>query len=180
MANILVVSGSVRPESINSKIMPIVVSRLEEKGAQATIADLGEYNLPFFNAPVSPTAPDFKPTEPSVIKWTNAIDEADGVVFVTPEYNHNLNPLQLNAIDWIGKEWQDKPIALIGYGWTSGAGQAHDAAREALAVNLNAKVGSTQANLFFMKDISPEGELINTEDAFEKIDASIDEMLEMI
>ena len=64
---------------------------------------------------------------------------------------------ELNAVEWIGKEWEDKPVSLIGYGWRSGASQAHATAREALAVNLKANVLDTQANLFFMKDFSPTG-----------------------
>ena len=72
-----------------------------------------------------------------------------------------MSPVQLNAVDWIGKEWKEKPVALVGYGWGTGGGQAHDAAREALAVNLGANVGETQANLFFMKDINPDGSLID-------------------
>ena len=103
--------------------------------------------------------------------------DADGVVFVTPEYNHTMSPVQLNAIDWIGKEWTSKPIALIGYGWGTGGAQAHATAREALGVNLNAKVGETQTNLFFMKDINPDGSVIDQDSVIKKIGATIDELL---
>ena len=90
-----------------------------------------------------------------------------------------MSPVQLNAVDWIGKEWEDKPVALIGYGWRSGAGQAHATAREALAVNLKAKVGDEQANLFFMKDLNPDGTVADVEAVQGKIGASLDELLEM-
>lgn len=98
---------------------------------------------------------------------------AEAIVFVTPEYNHNMSPVQLNAVDWIGKEWKDKPVALIGYGWRTGGGQAHDAAREALAVNLGAKVSEIQANLFFTKDIAPDGSIIDEATINEKIDQAL-------
>ena len=51
-----------------------------------------------------------------MIAWTKLVAEADGVLLLTPEYNHTMTPVQLNAVDWIGKEWEDKPVALVGYG----------------------------------------------------------------
>ena len=179
MANILVVTGSVRPNSANSKVVPVVVAAAEAKGAAVTVADLGELNLPFFNDPVPPSAPEFASTDDRVQTWTKMVADADGVVLVTPEYNHTMSPVQLNAIDWVFKEWEDKPVALIGYGWRSGAGQAHATAREALAVNLKAKVGDEQANMFFMKDLNPDGSVLDKATVEGKIGAAIDELLEV-
>lgn len=180
MANILVVTGSVRPNSANSNVVPVVVDTLKERGAEVTIADLAELDLPFFNDAVIPSDPAFAPSDERVQRWTRLVAEADGVALVTPEYNHTMSPVQLNAVDWIGKEWKDKPVALIGYGWRSGAGQAHATAREALAVNLKAKIGDDQVNLFFMKDLNPDGTVIDREAVHGKIGASIDELLGMV
>ncbi len=180
MANILVVTGSVRPNSANSKVVPVVVDALEAKGQTVTIADLKEINLPFFDAPVPPTSPDFTPSNDAARQWTQLVADADGVVLVTPEYNHTMSPVQLNAIDWVGKEWEDKPVALIGYGWRSGAAQAHATAREALAVNLKAKIGDDETNMFFMQDLNADGSVLNAESVSAKINASIDELIEMI
>lgn len=177
MSNILVVTGSVRPNSVNEKVVPLVVAELEAQGASVTIADLKQIDLPFFDDPLPPTAPDFAPTSEAAKQWTQMVVDADGVVFVTPEYNHTLTPLQINAIDWIGKEWEAKPVSLVGYGWGTGGGQAHDTAREALAVNLKAKVNDTQANLFFMKDINPDGTLVEGGEAPAKITAAVSALL---
>jgi NAD(P)H-dependent FMN reductase len=157
MPHILVVTGSIRPNNVNQKVVPLVVAELEAQGADVTIADLGVLNLPFFDDPHPPTSPDFAPTHETVLTWTEQVKNADGVVFVAPEYNHTLSPIQINAVDWIGKEWADKPIGLIGYGWTSGGAQALDAAREALAVVLSARVAETQAALYFGKHLGPDG-----------------------
>jgi NAD(P)H-dependent FMN reductase len=177
MANILVVTGSVRPNSVNEKMVPYVVDAAKAKGATVTVANLKELDLPFFDDVHSPTAPDFAPTHEQVKKWTQLVVDAEGVLFVTPEYNHTMSPVQMNAIDWIGKEWQGKPIALIGYGWRSGGEQAHMTAREALAVNLKANVLDTQTNLYFMRDLSPDGTIIDAEAVKEKVSATIDELL---
>ena len=179
MANILVVTGSVRPSSANSKVVPVVVEALQAKGAAVTVADLAELNLPFFDDVTVPSDPNFAPTNERVLAWTKLVDDSDGVVLVTPEYNHTMSPVQLNAVDWIGKEWADKPVALVGYGWRSGAGQAHATAREALAVNLKARVGDNQANLFFTKELNPDGSVADDAAVGEKIGAALDELLAM-
>lgn len=180
MANILVLTGSLRPNSVNEKIVPIVVSQLESKNATVTIADLKELNLPFYDDSHPSLSPDFSPTDENVNRWTAMIEQADGVVLVTPEYNHTMNAAQLNAITWVGKEWQNKPVALIGYGWSGGA-QAHVTARETLANSgLKASVGSDQANLVFKNDIELDGSVLDQSAVTSKIDAALDEILEMI
>jgi len=178
--SILVVTGSVRPNNVNEKIVLLVREQLNKKGANVIIANLGELGLPFFDSPYAPTNPAFAPSDERVQKWTAMVDTADGVVFVTPEYNHTMSPVQLNAIDWIGKEWIDKHIALIGYGWTSGGGKAHDTAREALAANLKANVGEKQTNLFFTKDISPDGTVIDEAGVTSKISETLNELIAAI
>ncbi|MEO7904472.1 MAG: NAD(P)H-dependent oxidoreductase [Candidatus Saccharimonadales bacterium] len=177
MSTILVVTGSARPNSVNEKVVPLVVAELQKQGADATVADLKALNLPFFDAPTPPSAPDFVPEHESAKQWTKLVADADGVVFVSPEYNHTLSPIQLNAIDWIGKEWEGKRVALVGYGWTSGAGQAHATAREALAVNLKAKIGDVQTNMYFMKDLNPDGTVADSELVDGKIAATVAELL---
>ncbi len=180
MSYVLVVTGSVRPNSVNEKIVPLVVAELEAQGAEVKIANLKEMNLPFYDAPLPPTSPDFVATNDAALAWTKLVDEAEGVVFVTPEYNHTMSPVQLNAIDWIGKEWEDKPIGLVGYGWSSGAHQSHATAREALAVNLKANVGDEQTNLYFMKDLNPDGTVADEAAVMGKITATITELLEVV
>lgn len=180
MTKILIVTGSVRPNSANEKVVPIVSELLNARDAEVTVADLRELDLPFFDNPVPPSDKSFAPTDQRVVTWTELVREADGVVFVTPEYNHTMSPVQLNAIDWIFKEWEDKPVALVGYGWRSGAGQAHATAREALAVNLKARVGDDQTNLFFMKDLNADGSVADKESVDAKISKSLDELFELI
>ncbi len=177
MPNILVVTGSIRPNSVNEKIVPLVTKQLEDKGATVTIADLKELNLPFYDAPTPSLVPDFAPSDERVQRWTAMVEGADGVVLVTPEYNHTMNALQLNAVTWVGKEWQDKPVALVGYGW-SGGSRAHITARETLANSgLKARVGEKQANLAFKKEIDVDGSALDEAGTSEKISTALDELL---
>ncbi len=179
MPNILVVTGSVRPNSVNEKIVPYVVAEVEAQGGTPIIADLKEINLPFFDGPMSPLAPDFEATNDAAKQWTKMVDDADGVILVTPEYNHTMSPVQLNAIDWIGKEWAGKPVELVGYGW-SGARQSHATAREALAVNLKANIGDVQTNLAFTKELNTDGTIIDEPAIQAAIAATVTELISHI
>jgi NAD(P)H-dependent FMN reductase len=176
MSSILVVTGSVRPNSVNEIITPLVVAEAEKQGATVTVANLKELALPFFDAPVPPASPDFTPEHEGVIEWTKLVAEADGVILVTPEYNHTMTPVQLNAIDWIANEWKAKKVGLVGYGW-NGAHQSHATAREVLAVNLKAIVGDDQTNLHFTQEISPDGSILDAEKITESIAATVAEVI---
>ena len=180
MSDILVVTGSVRPNSANQKVVPQVVSVVEAKGMTAIVADLGELNLPFFDSLTPPSSPNFTVTNESVKRWTELVAKADGVVLVTPEYNHTMSPVQLNAIDWISKEWRGKPVALVGYGMRSGATQAHATAREALASVLGARVANSQTNLYIWRDIEIDGSVIDEASVKSKIGTTIDELIELV
>lgn len=178
MANILVLTGSLRPNSVNEKVVPLVVKQLEDKNAKVTVADLKELDLPMYDASSPSLSPDFNPTDQRVQRWTGMVEQADGVVLVTPEYNHTMNAAQLNAVTWIGKEWNEKPVALVGYGW-SGGSKAHVTARETLANSgLKAKVGEKQANLTFKSELETDGSTLNEASVNEKIDSALSELLE--
>jgi chromate reductase, NAD(P)H dehydrogenase (quinone) len=51
-----------------------------------------------------------------VKELTNAIRAADGVIFITPEYNFTIPGALKNALDWISRSddqpFKDKPVAI--------------------------------------------------------------------
>ncbi len=161
MTNILVVTGSARPNSVNSKVVPVVAGVIEENSSTAIIADLAELNLPFMDSEFPPSHPNFETSHENVKQWAKMIENSDGVIFVMPEYNHTMAPIQLNAIDWVSKQWQEKPVAFVSYGWKAGGKLATATANEALINTLKAKTGEKQVNLFFTKDINTDGSLIS-------------------
>ena len=81
--------------------------------------------------------------------------ESDGVVLLTPEYNHGTSGILKNAIDWLAAEWVEKPVAVIGYGWS---GAVHGIANAVESTkHLKAAVVPETASLFFMKTIGVDG-----------------------
>lgn len=175
MSKILVVISSARKGRVADQIFTYVKSDLETRqNVELTVADLSEISLPFFNNEHSPASPDYAPTEPAVIVWQELVTNSDGVIFLTPEYNHTVNAIQKNAIDSLKVEWEGKPVALIGYGWT-GASLAIETLNEVLPF-LKADLKQNPAMLSFMKDINPDGTLLDEASVTEKIKTAIDEI----
>jgi NAD(P)H-dependent FMN reductase len=85
--------------------------------------DLKELVLPFFDEPLSPFSmkregQDY--TNPQGKAWAERVAKTEGVIIVTPEYNHGYPGVLKNALDWVGPEWVDKPVGFISYGGISG------------------------------------------------------------
>lgn len=179
MTKVLVVTGSVRPNSVNAHIVPLVADKLRVEGVEVEVADVGKLDLPFYNSPLHPMMEEFEPTHPGVVAWTNMVEASDAVVFVTPEYNHNPTPVQLNAIDWIAKAWRDKPIGIVAYGVSSGGGLASAGLRSAFDL-MKARQTESTANLYLEKDISRQGEVLNQGNVDREIDAVTDQVLALV
>ena len=120
MAKIAVVVGSTRQGRQTGKLAKWVMKGLEGK-AEAELLDLREYPLPFLDEPISPRYNPNRTPEPATQKWLDKIATFDGYVFVTPEYNRSTSAVLKNAIDVLGHESDDKPVALVGHGTTGGA-----------------------------------------------------------
>ena len=51
-----------------------------------------------------------------VLDWADRISSADGVIFVTPEYNYSVPGVMKNTIDWLSRlkpgPFEGKPVAI--------------------------------------------------------------------
>ena len=62
--------------------------------------------------------------------WANRIGRAEGFLIVTPEYNHGYPGVLKNALDWVGREWVDKPVAYVSYGNITGGARSVEQLRQ--------------------------------------------------
>ena len=83
------------------------------------IVDLKQWDLPLFAGAHPPATGIYD--QPKQKKWADKIAQAHAFIFISPEYNHGYSPALKNALDYVGKEWQGKPAAFIGYGATNGS-----------------------------------------------------------
>ena len=92
MTRLLFIPGSLREISSSRALTRTLVDRLGD-GIEAEVADPGA--LPHYNADIA--------DDPAVAAFNAAVAGADGVVFVTPEYNYSLPGVLKNAIDWASR-----------------------------------------------------------------------------
>lgn len=109
--NVLGVSGSLRRDSHNRKLLRAAGFRLPP-GVQFSEYDRLKL-IPPFDEDDEPDAP------PAVVDWRAAIQEADAILFATPEYNSSIPGQLKNAIDWGSRPFSEtvlrnKPVAVIG------------------------------------------------------------------
>ncbi len=120
---ITIVVGSLRKESVNRKVAHAICALAGDR-LDCTIVEIGD--LPLFNQDIESDPP---------AAWTDfkaAIAGADGVLFVTPEYNRSIPGALKNAIDVgsrpYGKSvFAKKPAAVVtaSPGGTGGFGCNH-------------------------------------------------------
>lgn len=122
MINIKVIIGSTREGRYGDKVGAWIASELGKRDTLSVeVLDLRDYEMPFFNETVSPLYKQEPYKNEAVARFTGKIAEGDAFVVVTPEYNHGTSGVLKNAIDWVGQEWGNKPVAFVGYGSVGGA-----------------------------------------------------------
>lgn len=112
MAHVLGISGSLRRDSYNTRLLRSAAELLPE-GSSLTLAE-GTADIPFFNEDVLAAGPPA-----SVVDFKAAVAAADAVLIATPEYNWGVPAFTKNLIDWLSRPMPAnplirKPIALIG------------------------------------------------------------------
>lgn len=110
MKTVAVIVGSLRRESINRKLAQAVI-RLAAGRLDMRLVEIGD--LPLYNEDLWESPPG------AVLRMKREVEAADGVLFVTPEYNRSFTPAIKNVVDWGTRpwgrnSWAAKPAAIIG------------------------------------------------------------------
>lgn len=135
---ILVIVGTTRQGRFSEKAASYILREASKlKEIEVELVDLRDYPLPFFDESVPPSmleAAKHEYQNDIVRKWTRKIDEADGFIIITAEYNHGYPAVLKNALDYVFKGWNKKPVGFVGYGST-GASRAIEQLKE-VAIEL--------------------------------------------
>lgn len=120
MVNIGIIIGSTRPgrngEAIGRWVYEIAKQR---KDSIYEIVDIAAYRLPLLDEPMPAAFGEY--TKPHTKAWSEKIQQFDGYIFVTPEYNHSIPGALKNAIDYLYREWNNKAAGIVGYGMAGGS-----------------------------------------------------------
>jgi chromate reductase len=110
---VLGISGSLRRDSHNTRLLRAAGELAEEHGAEFEVFD-GLKAIPPYDED-----DDVGGGPPAVASFRHAVADADAVLFATPEYNSSIPGALKNAVDWASRPlatspFRNKPVAVIG------------------------------------------------------------------
>ncbi|MGQ7635396.1 NADPH-dependent FMN reductase [Streptococcus suis] len=163
--------GTNSARSTNRKLLQYIKQHFADK-ADIELVEIRD--LPVFNKPANRELPE------SVKELVAKIESADGVIIGTPEYDHSIPAVLMNALAWVSYgvyPMLNKPVMITGasYG-TLGSSRAQLQLRQILnAPELKATVLPDEFLLSHsMKAFDTNGELIDLEIS-QKLDAIFDD-----
>ncbi len=109
--NIGIIVGSISSTSINRRLANALVKLAPQADLELTEIPIAA--LPFYSADNDGAIPA------EAASFKSAVEAADGVIIVTPEYNRSVPGVLKNALDTASRPWGDnsfagKPSAVIG------------------------------------------------------------------
>ncbi len=109
MKQLLFISCSVRRERRSHGVAVYLSGLAERTGlARVKLLDLKAANFPLFEERLQ-----YLPDPPAgAVEFGKAVQDADAVIIVSPEYNFSVPAATKNAIDLLSQEWKGKPVAI--------------------------------------------------------------------
>jgi NAD(P)H-dependent FMN reductase len=175
---LLIIISSTRPGRIG---VPVANWFVEQAGAhggfELELADLYELDLPLLDEPNHPRLRQY--TREHTRAWSETVDDADAVVFVTAEYNHSYTAALKNAIDYLHHEWRHKPLGFVSYGGVAAGTRAMQALKPvAIALALVPVVAAVNIP-FVQQFLSDDGAIVGNDVMVEAASAMLGELMTM-
>ena len=105
---LVLMGGSLRPASLNGRLLGHLARELEGRGHQITAFKGGALRLPLYEDGLAPSA--------ETQALYQALLNAQGLVIVSPEYNAGIPGHLKNAVDWLStlkpSPWPGLPVLL--------------------------------------------------------------------
>ena len=95
---ILVFAGSARSASLNKRLAAAAARAAQAAGAQATLLDLREYELPLYDGDL-----EQRGLPPKLAELKALFKAHHGLLLACPEYNGSITPLLKNTLDWVSR-----------------------------------------------------------------------------
>jgi azobenzene reductase len=110
MIKISLIIGSVRMGRQTHKTGQYVAKKLSERqGVTVEILDLLDYNFPVMEERMG-----LHPNPPARLEeFSKKLSDSDAIVLVSPEYNGSYSGSLKNVLDYFGKEYKKKVMAVV-------------------------------------------------------------------
>ncbi|WP_077489584.1 NADPH-dependent FMN reductase [Sinomonas mesophila] len=174
MTKIAIVTGSTRPGRNNQQVAEWVLERAQQRTeAEFELVDIADFNLPLLNEAMPAAYQSYG--HEATKEFSARIDEFDGYVFVTPEYNHSIAPALANALSYLNAEFANKAAGIVSYGSAFGV-RAAEHLRGILSELQVAHVQKTGMFSLFT-DFKDFAEFAPTERQAASVDPMLDQLL---
>jgi NAD(P)H-dependent FMN reductase len=175
---LLVIIASTRPGRIGVPVANWFMEQAAAHGGfELELVDLFELDLPLLDEPNHPKLQEY--TKDHTRAWSETVDSADAVVFVTAEYNHSYTAALKNAIDFLHHEWRHKPLGFVSYGGVAAGTRAMQALKPvAIALALIPIVAAVNIP-FVQQFLTDDGVIVGNDVMVEAAAAMLDELLQM-
>lgn len=111
MAKIALIVGSVRRDRQGIKVARWMNEKLKNSNHMVFFIDPLELNLPLLDRMYKEMV---DPSE-EMKSLRNKMNDAEGYLAVTPEYNHSTSSAMKNTLDYFLEEYYFKPSAIVSY-----------------------------------------------------------------
>jgi len=152
--------GSLSSTSINRRLSRALIALAPD---DLEFFEIGIGELPLFS-------PDFEPEMPQVaLDFKAAVESADGILIVSPEYNRSIPGALKNAIDWGSRprnrnSFARKPTAIIGASTGSIGTAVMQSSMRAVLSYLDApQLNSPEGYITFKPDVYGEDGTVHDE-----------------
>lgn len=109
MFKITILYGAIREGRLSIREARALETALKNSGkAEVTFIDVKVHQLPVMENRLK----DMDNPPDNLLYISNALENADGIIFVTPEYNNSYSGALKNTVDYFTKEWAKKPIGI--------------------------------------------------------------------
>lgn len=98
MVKILAFAGSLRENSYNKRVLNVAIEGARKAGAEVTVVDLRDFPMPIFNADEYE-----KRFDDNALRFQDLLNEHDGLLVASPEYNGSIPGGMKNIIDWASR-----------------------------------------------------------------------------
>ena len=171
MLKLIAIVGTNSKRSTNRQLLQYMQKHFAEK-AEIELVEIKD--IPVFNKPADKQVPA------EILEIAAKIEEADGVIIGTPEYDHSIPAVLMSALAWLSYgiyPLLNKPIMITGasYG-TLGSSRAQMQLRQILnAPEIKASVLPDEFLLSHsLQAFSTSGDLVDL-DVIKKLDATFDD-----
>jgi len=157
--NFLTILGTARENRKSIGPAKAVLNQFEEKGHTSKLFDLKEKEIPPLGNRTY--VEDESPVPEDIQEFSRLVKEADGIIIVTPEYNHSIPGILKTTLDYLYPEYREKAFMYVtvsggSFGGVRAISHLHD-----ITLEFKARPGPEMPVSNVSKSFSKTGEILD-------------------